>query len=504
MGHLTAAEPTADASENAVAGAPVVPVLSPRREVPSRRPTPRADRKAGQSLFRVIWRWHFFAGLLVSPIVMTAALTGGAYLFSAEISDAANSDLLFVEDSGASVSAEATAATEASASAILANAEAAVPEGRATRLTWRFDPRRTVEVAVEPVSLGEVSKEDLGKETGGRMATVYVNPRTAEVQAVSDGPLKLGGFFGVVLKIHRQLFLGRTGRILVELASCWTIVLFLTGAYLWWPRRREKVRGVWKPRWSAKPYTLLRDLHAVAGIYLWPVCMTILVSGLFYTLLWGESFHLVSQQAFGTAPAVADDPVPAGEEAENAAEAPDEIPIETFSIEQAVAAARSLYPDRDVTVKIPAESTGDYEVSAINDYARGTYGAMESTGLKLDRRSGEAFGHDDLADNVRYWWHTWAYPLHVGSVLGPSSKVVWLIACLALVALPFTGLWMWWKRRPAGRSGFPRESSLEVVSVWLWGAISALCLLLPAFGISLALVVIMDWAYGKLRPSLAE
>ncbi|MBN9136430.1 MAG: PepSY domain-containing protein, partial [Phyllobacterium sp.] len=38
-----------------------------------------------QSLYRAIWRWHFFAGLLVIPFMLNLAITGGLYLFKDEI-----------------------------------------------------------------------------------------------------------------------------------------------------------------------------------------------------------------------------------------------------------------------------------------------------------------------------------------------------------------------------------------------------------------------------------
>ncbi|QDT14083.1 PepSY-associated TM helix domain-containing protein [Alienimonas californiensis] len=484
MSRLLAESPTADVPRP-VAPGPAVP----RPVAPGRETQPRLARP-GQTLFRVIWRWHFYAGLFVAPIVIVAALTGGIYLFAAEIGDVANREQLFA--------AESTAGGEpAAAQAIVDAAEAALPEQRATGLTWHADARRTVEVKMEPrpsATDAADSEADAGEGGGGRRGrgtTVYVHPSTAEVQAVSGGPQKLSGFFRVVLEIHRTLFAGTPGRIVVELATCWTIVLFLTGAYLWWPRRKEKVRGVWKARWSAKPYTRLRDLHALTGIYLWPVCMTIFVTGLFYTLVWGKSFHVVSAPLFAATAPTADDPPP-GETAEE-----DAAPRFTFG--QAVAEARAFDPARDVTISIPHEPGAHYEVSAINDYARGTYGAMNSTGFKLHRHTGDAFGHEDLADNERYWWHTWAYPLHVGSVFGPASKVLWLIACVALVALPVTGLWMWWKRRPAGRTGFPRDTSAEAVPVWLWGGIALLCVLLPAFGLSAALVALCEWSLSRRR-----
>ena len=38
-----------------------------------------------QRLYRAIWRWHFFAGLLAVPFMISLAITGGLYLFNDEI-----------------------------------------------------------------------------------------------------------------------------------------------------------------------------------------------------------------------------------------------------------------------------------------------------------------------------------------------------------------------------------------------------------------------------------
>lgn len=37
------------------------------------------------ALYRAFWRWHFYAGLLVMPVLMLMAATGAVYLFSDQI-----------------------------------------------------------------------------------------------------------------------------------------------------------------------------------------------------------------------------------------------------------------------------------------------------------------------------------------------------------------------------------------------------------------------------------
>jgi len=83
-------------------------------------------------------------------------------------------------------------------------------------------------------------------------------------------------------------------------------------------------------------------------------------------------------------------------------------------------------------------------------------------------------------------------------VLGTPTKIVWLIACLVLVALPVTGLWMWWTRRPAGRTGLPRRPDVRVP--WpLIGGIALLGGLLPVVGASILLILLGEWIVRLLR-----
>ena len=39
----------------------------------------------GPSLYRALWRWHFYAGLLCVPFVVLLAITGSIYLFKPQV-----------------------------------------------------------------------------------------------------------------------------------------------------------------------------------------------------------------------------------------------------------------------------------------------------------------------------------------------------------------------------------------------------------------------------------
>jgi uncharacterized iron-regulated membrane protein len=127
---------------------------------------------------------------------------------------------------------------------------------------------------------------------GDKAQYVYVDPYRGHYL----GAIEQGGFFDIVLKLHRTLFLGTTGRIIVELTTCWTIVLAVTGLYLWWPRQANQLWGVWLPRLRQKPYLVPRDLHAVSGVCVAIIGIVISLTGLIYTYVWGRGFQYAGQK----------------------------------------------------------------------------------------------------------------------------------------------------------------------------------------------------------------
>src|SRR5262245_59284494 len=54
-------------------------------------------KKPEPRLYRVIWRWHFYAGLIALPVLLTAAVTGGLYVFREELERVIYPRLMFVE-----------------------------------------------------------------------------------------------------------------------------------------------------------------------------------------------------------------------------------------------------------------------------------------------------------------------------------------------------------------------------------------------------------------------
>ncbi len=110
----------------------------------------------GISLYRAIWRWHFFAGLLVIPFMISLAVTGGLYLFNDEIDDTLFAYRNIVPVGEAPLQP----------SVIVANAVEAVPGSAAVAYRTPGGADRSARVTV---GVG-----------AGRMM-VYVDPYTADI-----------------------------------------------------------------------------------------------------------------------------------------------------------------------------------------------------------------------------------------------------------------------------------------------------------------------------------
>lgn len=408
---------------------------------------------AAPSPYRAVWRWHFYAGVLVSPVLVVLAVTGGLYTFKAEIDGAINARVLTAHPADGRITYQEQ----------IRAAQASLPGGYTVS---------GLEISPEPDRATVLTFQGANRP----VRRVGVDPYTGEVL----GELEPDRFFPWVLTLHRNLFLGTTGRVIVELVTGWTIVLLATGLYLWWPRRAERVRGVWLPRLRAKPYTVLRDLHTLAGLYFLPLALVIAATGLLYSLTWGASYRYAAR-ATGAGSFFSNPP-----KSPDAKGAP--VPVDAV-----VATARQLYPDQPLSVFLPRRPD-----DSVTLFVRGTTGPSNHAFVVLHRANASVLLNkttDEFPTTTQ--WATWNFALHVGSVGGTPTKVLWALACAVLVGLPVTGFWMWWKRRPKRQIGLPRRPDARI-PWWVIASAGALGLVLPTVGISMLAVLSGEWVVGRI------
>src|ERR1700704_3997006 len=87
---------------------------------------------AGDRLYRVVWRWHFYAGMIIAPALIVVAATGALYIFKDELEAAIYPGVTYVEPAAQRVLYEQQ----------LAAARAAVPPTYRIGLMQVFANRR--------------------------------------------------------------------------------------------------------------------------------------------------------------------------------------------------------------------------------------------------------------------------------------------------------------------------------------------------------------------------
>ena len=445
---------------------------------------PTSENPEGLSgAYRAVWRWHFYAGLLVLPFLMLMAVTGGLYLFNSEIDGLAYHRLSSIEPAAAATSPDLW----------IANAEAATG-GKVANVLLPAQPDEAVRLTV--------ALPDDGKRT------VFVDPHTARLTGVTA----LGGVMETVKRLHSLILLGAWANYLVEIVAGWALILVATGLFLWWPRRREVgVVAITTTDLKRRPFW--RDLHAVTGLYAGAVIAFLVVSGMPWSAFWGDQYMgWVKDHGLGRPkpPAGAfahaehgDAPAGVGWTMEGMVMPGDHImpapPAARLSTVVVAADARGL--TRPYTVSIPADPslswTAARVVKQVEDtrivYLDGATGAVRAD-----------VGWSQFGVGARAF--EWGVAVHQGTQYGWINRYLMLGGCIAIWLLSISGAVMWWKRRPPrlskGRLGAPVAPPGPRVRAAVLGIVLPLAVLYPLTGLSLIAALLIDGAFGLLRRRL--
>lgn len=408
------------------------------------------------ALYRMIWRWHFYAGLFVMPFILILSLSGALYLFKPQIERWEERAYQGLPVTGA-----------VSPNTQLDAALAAFPGAR-------FDAYRLPERA------GDAAMIHLALADGTAMRDVFVSPQ-GKVLGSIDPETRI---IAIDHDIHGQLLLGTRGSWLVELAASWAIVMILTGLYLWWPSGRGLAGVIW-PRRRA----MLRDLHAVTGFWVSSLALILLLTGLPWASVWGDAFTAVrgefglmqGKQDWTTDGQHADHDHAAMMKMERAG-----VPL--TSLGQIVAKARGEHLAFPVRVKPPGENmVWTIKSDAQNRPLRATITYDMATGKELSR---QAFSDRHPIDRVIGYGIAW----HEGQLFGWINQLVGVLTAAALITLMVTGFLMWRKRKPDGNLGAP---PLPAVPLRIRG-VAAIILLLAVLLPMLAASLILLWLFERL------
>lgn len=466
---------------------------------PARAPSQRRRRPGPSGLFRAFWRWHFYASFLVVPVLLVLAVTGLVYLFRFQLEPLLHPDLMKV-----------TAPSDTAIQQPYANQLAAVE---------RAHPDATVVSMAEPREDGRSTVFSITTDDGATL-DVFVNPYGAEVLGSLDPDRTVSG---TAVLLHGELMSGRLGDLVIELGACWAIVMALTGYYLfvrgWRARRRRLATGA--------PGARLRSRHGVVGAFVGVGLLLLLVSGLPWTGVWGERVQQLAtaqgSSLWSEDHGALSDPTSSLDESlphSHSVEVPwgmgeSEVPRSTVpghggagagersvaNLDTALLVADQAGLRHPMTVALPSGEDGVFSVIG---YAFDA--PSDERTVHVDRYGGEvvsSYGFEDypvLAQVVSQ-----GIGLHEGRSFGAWSMVGTTLMCLAIIVSCVTGPLMWWRRRPArsGSMGAPRGRLPLRATPLLVVALVALGVLLPLFGLSVLVVLLLDHLVVRRVPALA-
>ncbi|WPS85811.1 PepSY domain-containing protein [Brevibacillus halotolerans] len=438
--------------------------------------TLRTKKHKSTGLYQMVWRWHFYAGILFSPFLIILACSGAIYLFKPQIEAYLYQHLYQVQEVGKqalSVSKQAAIIKEQ------------YPDQHITSLTLYDDPARTTEV----MTMGN-----------NQMTSIFIDPYRGEIQGTLQADET---FMEIIKKLHSELIVGGTiANRIVELAACWAVILLVTGLYLWWPRNKASIWGTILPRIHKKGRLFWRDLHAVPAFWLSILILMLIVTGLPWSGVMGEGINQLATStktgypsyafSFGEKP---ESIVKTKDVAKDVPWATENLPVPQslhnqyipLSLEDIVWVAEQQKITKPYTISLPQGEKGVYTLTTAHSIP-----GQEAT-LHIDQYTGMVLSEVRYSDyGLLAKGITLGIALHEGRLFGVANQFIGLVGCLGLIGIVVSSFIMWWKRKPEGKWGAPSKPKQAKVTKMIFFLIVIMGLCMPLVGISLIVVFLFD------------
>ncbi|MGP7815699.1 PepSY-associated TM helix domain-containing protein [Niallia sp. 01092] len=435
------------------------------------------------SLYNIVWRWHFYAGIIFAPFLIILSITGSIYLFKPQIEQ-----VLYKEYYEVTANGEKVPASEQ-----LNTVKKQYPDALITKYHPGENSTRSSEVTIS-----------MNNET----YTVFMNPYTGE----SIGKLNnKDRIMDKIEEIHGELMAGTIGDRIVELAACWAVVLIVTGLYLWFPKKNFKISGILIPRLHKGKKILTRDLHAVPAFWLTAGMLFLIMTGLPWSGFWGTNFQqIATNTGKGYPPSIWVGSAPTSKiQTKDIAEVPwaaETLGVPTskvqgfvpLSIDDVVMIAdrEGIHPS--YTVFIPSTKDGVYTLSAFPPKAQ------DEATMHIDQYSGAVLA-DYRYENYGVIGKIVALgiTLHKGWQFGLLNQLASLMICLGIIFVVCSGFYLWLKRKPNKAIGAPKAPSMWKQKNFLI-LMAVLAILFPLVGLSLLVVGLMDWLIIRRIPRVRK
>ncbi|WP_329388568.1 PepSY-associated TM helix domain-containing protein [Streptomyces sp. NBC_01716] len=447
----------------------------------------------------LVLRLHFYAGLLIAPLLLIAATTGLLYSLSYQAEKIVYRQELRSPDS------DRTAMLSQQVEA----ARAEHPDGKVTAVWPSSDDEESTRVLMTMPDSEE-----------SKSLAVFVDPHTAQIRGElesygSSGALPLRAW---ISELHRHLHLGEPGRIYSETAASWLWVVALGGLLLWIGRRRTSKRALLRPERGATGRRRTLTRHGALGMWAATGFLLLSATGLTWSTYAGANIGAVQDQLGGATPVVSAElksgsGAGAGSGEHEGHGGGDSGPGGDhegmdIGIDNALTAARQAGLDGPVSVKPPAEGTAYVVAQRDNQFPvrLDSVSVDPGTGLILDEL--RFADYPLLAKLTRF-----GIDAHMGLTLGLVNQLLLAALALSLILIIVWGYRMWWQRRPTqdrklgvGKPmarGAWRKVPLSVLLPLI--AVAALVgWFVPLLGITLVAFLVLDVVLGAVARARAR
>ncbi|MBE1577491.1 PepSY-associated TM helix domain-containing protein [Amycolatopsis roodepoortensis] len=422
-------------------------------------------------------RLHFYAGVLVGPFVLIAALTGVLYAATPQMES-----WIYADQLRAPVGLKQVSLADQ-----VKAAQAANPGGDLVAVRPAPEPGDTTRVLFAEEGLGESERR-----------AIFVDPATAQVRGdlVAYGSSGALPFRTTLDHLHRNLMLGEPGRLYSELAASWLWVVALGGLVLWVSRRTRRNEKTESERGKSV------RRHGSVGLWVLLGALFLSATGLTWSAYAGENVSALRESLGWATPALK--VTGADEHAGHTGHSGHgEVPAaKPESVDAMLASARAAGIDApSVEIGLPAKPGAPWQVTEIE---RGWPTQVDA--VAVDGTTGQILGEvrfDDyplMAKLAR-----WGIDAHMGVLFGWPNQIVLLLLGAGLVTLVVLGYRMWWRRRPTRATGLtfgrpiPRgqwRKAPPALVVGLLVAAAAIGWFVPLLGISLLAFLVIDLLLG--------
>lgn len=274
--------------------------------------------------------------------------------------------------------------------------------------------------------------------------SMYLNQYSGEVIGIVD---EEKDFFQIVKGIHWSLLLATPiGQPIVVWSTVIFLVLLITGAVLWWPKKWNKkhLKKSLTLDFGLKWKRINYDLHNVLGFWSLLLAFVIGFTGLYWMFPFAKkTLYFIGTGEYRLPDAQTEVPI---------SSMPTEILTIDFTgendpLEIAYRQAWAEYPDaHSISFQLPDSSDSGGVITSTIRADNDTY--YERSMMYFNQFTGEVVANFPYGDkNPGEKLLAMNYDLHVGAIGGIWGKILAAIASLICASLPITGFIIWWNKR---------------------------------------------------------